>query len=234
MIFGGTFRGPLILPKLYNGEQDFVFFSYEGFRTEKVARDPSTRSRAGNVPGRFQQMGQDSERLNSDHDLCSSTTTPSGLGVCSSALWLGTQFPRPRSHRHDAYLAFVREIWFANLPGPLTLLPAEGAATSSLGQRHGPKDHNLTSRTRCLLLHEGLEMRTRRDRRGARFALSLSRPSLPCGTAPSLTQLGWKLRMITPRTLSTLRYNKQKSMAFVTTRARMLPALIFIGCAAPT
>ncbi|MCU1329821.1 MAG: Cna domain protein [Bryobacterales bacterium] len=80
--FGGSFGGPVILPKLYSGkDKTFFFVDYEGYRRD------SQVLQLGNVPTTLMRAGDFSEAA-AIYDPITTRTNPSGTG------FVRDQFPR--------------------------------------------------------------------------------------------------------------------------------------------
>jgi hypothetical protein len=89
--FGGTFGGPLVLPKLYNGkDRTFFFLSYSGFRL-----------RGGIAAGNLQTLPTTQERTGDFSDYPfplydPATTRPDGQGGYTRDLFAGNRIPANR------------------------------------------------------------------------------------------------------------------------------------------
>jgi hypothetical protein len=84
--FGGSFGGPVVLPKLYNGKnKTFFFVDYEGYRRA------SQQLLLGNVPTAKMRTGDFSETA-TIYDPTTTRTNPNGSGFVRSA-FAGNQIP---------------------------------------------------------------------------------------------------------------------------------------------
>jgi hypothetical protein len=92
--FGGTFGGPLVIPRLYNGEdRTFFFGSYEGLRwsTSLVAAGtmPTAAQRTGDFSSTFNSQGQ----LIAIYDPFTVQPNPSSPGNFIRTPFAGNAFP---------------------------------------------------------------------------------------------------------------------------------------------
>lgn len=77
--FGGSFGGPVVLPKLYNGKnKTFFFFDYEGYRRD------SQQLLLGNIPTAKMRTGDFSETA-TIYDPLTTRPNPNGSGVIRDA-----------------------------------------------------------------------------------------------------------------------------------------------------
>jgi outer membrane receptor protein involved in Fe transport len=94
--FGGSFSGPVRIPRLYNGtNKTFFFFNYEGFRqpttTNFTARVPSAAQLAGNLADDSGGTGI----FPLDSDYCQTNSLGTASAKCGTAIdpTTGTPFP---------------------------------------------------------------------------------------------------------------------------------------------
>jgi hypothetical protein len=90
--FGGTFGGPIWLPKLYKGrDKTFFFFAYEGLR------DSSAGSFTGTVPTALERAGNFSQTKDSNGNLIviydPTTTRPDPSAPTGTTRYIRTAFP---------------------------------------------------------------------------------------------------------------------------------------------
>jgi hypothetical protein len=87
--FGGSFGGPVVLPKLYNGkDRTFFFVDYEGYRRD------SQQLLLGNIPTLKMRQGDFSE-TGAIYDPLTTRANPNGSGVIRDQ-FAGNQIPLTR------------------------------------------------------------------------------------------------------------------------------------------
>ena len=87
--FGGSFGGPVVLPKLYNGkDRTFFFVDYEGYRRD------SQQLTLGNIPTAKMRTGDFSEAA-TIYDPLTTRPNPSGSGFVRTP-FPGNQIPANR------------------------------------------------------------------------------------------------------------------------------------------
>ncbi len=152
--FGGTFGGPIVVPKLYNGkDRTFFFFSYEGYRNKFPANQLDTVPTPLQRSGDFSQTFLPNGRLIPIYDPETTRVNPNGAGFIRD-LFAGNRIPSSRFDRVSVALMAER----APLPNQSPADPVTNVQNYFLqsgrsidnDQWLGRFDHNLNQNHRLM------------------------------------------------------------------------------------
>ena len=216
--FGGTFGGPVQIPKLYNGrDRSFFFLSYEGFRSREGNSPnyytiPLPAMYQGDFTGWVTSAGAPIQI----YDPASTRLSSTGKGYVRDP-FAGNQIsPSRYSQVATKFIALRPASMVPNLPGPrLNYFLQKGTMTYPWNKGSARIDHRVSSKDDVTFFFmKGMNQ----DAPGPDGTPGLP---YPFTTSPALWtrkqtsgRLSWN-RMFTPRLLSTTRFYMQKGSGVI-------------------
>ncbi len=224
--FGGTFGGPVWLPKLYDGKnKTFFFVSFEGFRN-RSGDNPSYNT----IPlpemyeGNFNGWVTNTGALIPIYDPATTRLGPDGKSYVRTPFSNNT-IPKDRfSQVAKNYLSIRPAEMVPNIPGPrLNYYRAKGSVTEPANKGTARVDHNLTGKDKLYFLY----LQGQSDR----LPTNNNPPGLPMPFNGYTThyQTNWSVRTtwdrtITPRVLNSFRFSYQSERGGDITMTSLDPA----------